>query len=197
MLAPLADQPVTDVAAGLARVAGVSEAQDGLGHVGLFAPTTARQLLQGTPVAVACVEVHARVYRRRILPEQFFHPAAAFEEVLPGNAGDDRQIGQRACDALGVLEGKGFAARPGYGKGRRQIRQKMAKRIDQNFHAGETQHGRQRPELGDAQRHAILIDAHELHQGGHRQLQTRRVQIALGDGEDTWQALLTRVAQPR
>ena len=148
-------------------------------------------------VEVAAFEVHLGVDARRVAPERGVDQARAVEEFLPGNRGKRRERRDRPRHALGaIVLCQPAAARRGPGRGL-EARQELVAGRHQRLEAGEPQHGRKRPELGDRQRAAPLVSGDE---GGERlepRLHLRRVERAVGDEVDPRQTAVLRLGEAR
>ena len=145
LASPGGRQIVTDMPA--PRIVGAPGQADGRRRhrflVGVGGPR--RDHLDDLAVAVAGVEVHLLVRRRRILGEDAFDGADALEELLPVRHFEGAQAADGAGDhAPRFLLALTLRRRVGRGGN-------IARRESQPFEQRQPQHGRQRPQLGDGQ----------------------------------------------
>ena len=113
-----------------------------------------------------------------------FDPARPVEEILPLDGRDDGEVGDGPRHAFGVVRGR---RKPGFRvdlERRHDIREEPGEAGDQQLEAGDPEHGRERPDLGDAERGLILITVDELHGAGERDLQMGCAEQGVGKRMD-------------
>ena len=174
----VADEPMADMILRFFR----RLARFGYGALGniLFCDVaTCRQFLDGLAIAIARVEIHARVNAGRVVLERRLDQARTIEKILPLDRGDADQVGQRPGDTVGIVECLEESDEVRRRKWSVHRRKQPGTGVDEDFQAGEPQHGRKRPQLADRQWRVFLISLHELHQARQRKLHVRIVQIAV------------------
>jgi len=66
-----------------------------------------RENFNGPPILVPRLKIHAGIISGGVLPENFFNLARLIEKILPRDRGDQRKIGYRPSNTLGIVKRAG------------------------------------------------------------------------------------------